>query len=380
MTSLDRRRALAWAATGLAGSTLSHPALAAETPLVVAQIGPFTGIPVPDAPQINLGIKAGLAQANAAGGVQGRPLQLLEFDDGYTAEGFVTQFAEALKRKPLALLSPIGSVALKRMLQDKLLDSADVVVLNALPGAELLRSPGHPKLFHIRAGDRQQIERMVRHAHGVGIRKLAVLHQDIPIGTSGLAMAQAMAGQLDGLSLMPAVATADTESLKAAVDKLALQQPQGVLVLGAPRFMADGIAMLRRSGLHQFVFALSYVPPMLINQLVGGAARGVGLAQTYPNPNGITLTLQRDFQAAMRAIQAPAGPYSAFHFEGYITARVLVEALRRTRDLSPAGLARSLRAMGEIDLGGFRVNFSKDNVGSSFVDVGVINGDGRLVY
>jgi branched-chain amino acid transport system substrate-binding protein len=59
---------------------------------------------------------------------------------------------------------------------------------------------------------------------------------------------------------------------------------------------------------------------------------------------------------------------------------VLTEGLRRTRDVTPAGLARALRAMGDCDLGGYRVNFARDNVGSSFVDIAVISGDGRLMY
>lgn len=379
-TPWSRRRALAWGAASALPALLPANGHAADNDIVVGQIGPFTGIPVPDAPQLNLGIRAGLEQANAAGGLQGRRFSLFELDDTYTADGFVRQFAEAMKRKPVALLSPVGSQALKRMLEDKLLDQHDVVVLNAVPGAELLRNPGHPRLFHIRAGDRQQIERMVRHARSVGITRMAVLHQDIPIGTSGLAVAQETAKSLDGLTLLPVASAAAAEPLAAAVAQVAAAQPQGVLVLGAPRFMAEGIVGLRKAGLNQFTFALSYVAPGLITQLNNGPARGVGLAQTYPNPNGITLGLQRDFQAAMRAIKAPPAPYAAFHLEGYITARVLVEALRRGRDISPAGLARSLHAMGEIDLGGFRVNFGGGQVGSSFVDVGVINSDGRIVY
>jgi len=43
-------------------------------------------------------------------------------------------------------------------------------------------------------------------------------------------------------------------------------------------------------------------------------------------------------------------------------------------------LAASLHSMGELDLGGFRVDFSRGNVGSRFVDIGVVNADGRLIY
>jgi branched-chain amino acid transport system substrate-binding protein len=136
---------------------------------------------------------------------------------------------------------------------------------------------------------------------------------------------------------------------------------------------------LRGAGLTKSIYGLSYVSPGLIKQFGETAARGVALAQVYPNPNGSTMALQYAFQTAMKRAGV-AGPYTAFQLEGYATARVLAEGLRRARDVSPAGLARSLRAMGDCDLGGYHVNFTRDNVGSSYVDIAVINGDGRLVY
>lgn len=375
-----RRRGLLAAGTATAIG-LPRAGHAAGEEIVIGQIGPFTGMPAPEAPQLNQGIKAAFAQINAAGGVNGRPLTLFELDDGYKADGFVQQFAEAMKRKPLALLSPVGARAIQRMLDDKLLDQADVVVLNAVPGAESLRNPGHPRLFHIRAGDRQQVERIVRHALTLSISQMAVLYQDVPVGRSGWAAAQQAAASL-GVKLLPFMAEAEALQPTEAATRAAASQPQSALVLGGPSFAANAIGALRKAGLGKFVYALSYVPPGLIKQVADDAARGVALAQVYPNPNGSTLALQHDFQAAMRRVGAANGsaPYSAFHLEGYVSARVLAEALRRSREFTAAGLARALRAMGEVDLGGYRVNFAKDNIGSSFVDIAVINGNGQLVY
>ena len=134
------------------------PILNIAQDIVLGQVGPFTVIPVPDAPQINQGIKAYLAQANKDGGVRGRKLAFFELDDRYSAEGFAEQFNKAMERKPVALLSPIGSAALTHMLKDKLLDKGDVVIVNAIPGAESVRTPGHPRLFHLRAGDRLALQ------------------------------------------------------------------------------------------------------------------------------------------------------------------------------------------------------------------------------
>ena len=116
--------------------------------------------------------------------------------------------------------------------------------------------------------------------------------------------------------------------------------------------------------------------------MAGESSRGVGLAQTYPNPMGVSLPLQREFQAAMKQSfpDVAVASYTSFHLEGYISARVLAEAARRSKDVTADSLAKTLRAMGEYDMGGFRVNFARNNVGSGFVDIGVINADGRLIY
>jgi ABC-type branched-subunit amino acid transport system substrate-binding protein len=156
-----------------------------------------------------------------------------------------------------------------------------------------------------------------------------------------------------------------------------------VLVVGPPRFMADGVAALRKAGVSQSLFILSYVPAGLLVKLAGPeGARGVGIAQTFPNPNGIVLPVQRDFQAAMKAAFPDVKSYSSFHFEGYLSARVVAEALRRSKDkdFTPAALERALHNAGEIDMGGYRVDFSKGNVGSRWVDIGVVTAEGKLRY
>jgi len=362
-------------------AAVAAPALAqgAEGDIVLGQVGPFTVLPVPDAPQLNQGMKACLAQVNERGGINGRRVSFFEIDDTYSAEGFVKAFGQALQRRPAALLSPIGSSALSHALNDKLFDQADVIVINAIPGAEALRNPGHPKLFHIRAGDRQQIEKIVAHAATLGIPSLAVVHQDIVIGTSGLKMAQA-AAQSHRIEVTGFQATTDKASLAAAAKKASDSGAKAVLVIGSPRFMADGVAELRHAGAGSFVFALSYVPAGLLAKIAGSGARGVALAQTFPNPMGVSLPLQREFQSGMKAAFPEVKQYTSFHLEGYISARVFAEAARRAKEVTPDGVARSLRAMGEYDMGGFRVNFARNNVGSSFVDIGVVTAEGRLMY
>lgn len=375
---MKRRNALGWLAAALPWSLPARAAEPAE--IVVGQIGPFTVLPAPDPRELNEGFKACFAEINARGGINGRKVSLFELDDAYSLDGFRKQLAAALERKPLALLSPIGSATLKGALDARLFDDADIVVLNAVPGAEVLRAPGHPKLFHIRAGDRQQIQKIVTHAKTLAIKSMGVLYQDIPIGTSGFAAAQEAAAQLGDIQVAGFKAPAEPEAIAQAAKALAGAGVQSGLVVGPPKFIGDGIAALRRAGVSQQLFTLSYMPGPALVKAAGDGARGVGIAQTFPNPMGVSLPLQREFRAAMKKSFPQLTAYTSFHLEGYITARVFAEAARRAHRLAPEGIAQALREMGEYDLGGFRVNFARSNVGSSFVDIGVVMADGKLLY
>lgn len=381
--SHSKQAVVRWAAIFSLGISVfvGLPLAAQAQDIVLGQIGPFTVLPVPDAIEVNQGIKASVAQINNSGGIHGHKLSLFELDDHYSGDDFAARFAEAMQRKPVALISPIGSVALKRMFDDKLLDKYDVVVMNAIPGAEAFRNPGHPRLFHVRVGDKQQIEKLVNNALTVGINRLAVLHQDTAIGTSGMKVVVDEAARVQGLEVKGFQSTADLTAMAAASQELAKSNPQGVLVLGSPRFMADGVAALRKAGISQSIFVLSYVPPALIVKLAGHeGARGVGIAETFPNPNGKTKALLRDFQSAMKTSFPDLKDYTPFQLEGYISTRIVGEALKRARDAKPESLVSALHAMGELDFDGYRVDFSKNNAGSRFVDIAVVDADGRLRY
>jgi len=364
-TPLLRRSLLA--ASAAAAIALPLPGRANEEDIVVGQIGPFSGTALPDAQNLRDGIQAAFAQTNAAGGVNGRPLRLLTLDDGNTVEGFLRQFAQAMQRRPVALLGPVGSQPIARMLDDKLLDQGDVVVLNALSGAESLRAPGHPRLFHIHAGERQQIERLLLHAKGQRIGHLAVLHLETHTGRSSLAVAHSVAQTL-GLRLAAFSIAMESAQLQASAERAAASQLQGVLVLGGSHFAADCMPALRQANPDQWLYAMGPVPPLPPQRNGQGRDRRIVLAQVCPAPNGNDLVLQRAFQRAMQD-SGMGGPYNALQCEGYISARVLVEGLRGSQDLRSAALSRALRTMGPCDLGGYHIHFARDNVGSSLVHI-----------
>jgi len=359
-----------------------HPFVVWGQPISLAHIGPFTGPAATDARDLNTGMLAYLAQVNAKGGVAGRQLELLTLDDRYDRAEFARQFSQAQSKRVVALLSPLGLGAMRALLDDKLLDGSDLVVVNSLPGSTPFRSPGHPRLFHLRASDRQQIEKILLQAAVIGVRRMVVLVQDPRAGESDVLAARAARTETRDLALKIMQTPEAPEDLAAAAQGIAASDAQAVLVIGSPPHMAGAVAALRKAGMRNHIYALSYLPAALVARMAGGeAARGVGIAQTYPNPMGSTMPLHREFQSAMRAFAPDLGSYTAFHLEGYLSARTTVEGLRRVQGpIHSTSLAEALRRLGPVDFGGFRIDFTAGNAGSNFVDIGVIDARGRLRY
>ena len=88
----------------------------------------------------------------------------------------------------------------------------------------------------------------------------------------------------------------------------------------------------------------------------------------------------RDYQQRMTEAGEKAFDFSSF--EGYLTARVLVEGLRRAgRTPTRESLIAGLETLRDLNFGGFTVNYTpKDHQGSSFTDLTMIGRDGKFMH
>ena len=70
-------------------------------------------------------------------------------------------------------------------------------------------------------------------------------------------------GNMAGIKV-EGVAAKRNDAALAAAASIAAQQPEEVLVIGTPKYMADAITQLRKAGIRSPLFALSYLPPPLL--------------------------------------------------------------------------------------------------------------------
>lgn len=374
-----KRRHLAVAFAALAASQSNQ----AAADLVVAQVAPMTGPLGPNGLANYLGAKAYIDLVNAQGGVHGAKIHFVRADDQYKPEETIRLLQEVAQReKPVAFVNILGSANVAAVLKAQILDRMAVPVIGVTPGAENLRQPGSPWLFHVHAGDRAQIRKVLTHLSTLGISKLAVAYQDIPFGKNGLAYVDEMAGPLK-LSVVGKVAVPSAaDDLKAAAADLRKSDAQTYLMILAPNSGTSLMRDVRTAGDRTPIYGMSYVPAKrLVDKAPAGSATGVALAQVTPNPSSSTTGLTRDFHAAMDKFAPPGTDHSQLHLVGYIAARVTVEALRKAGPApTPERVARAMKLV-RIDLGGYSLDFSgADNVGTQYVDIGVIDSKGKLMY
>lgn len=371
------RRTFTRAAAG-AIALVGAPSLRAQSERIVfAQSAPFSGPSAQLGIQFHQGAKLYLEQVNAQGGIHKRPIEIVKLDDGYEPERCVDNTRKLLKDDPLALFGYIGTPTSLAALP---LATADRVPFFApFTGAMALRQPFNRYAFHLRASYNDETELIVKQLTSLGLSKIAVFHQNDAYGKAGL----------DGVELalrtrnMKAVGQATVErnsvQVAQAVKALVAARPDAIVQIGAYKACAAFIRAARAEGFGGTFFNVSFVGTQALADELGKDAAGVVVSQVMPSPYNAARPITREFNDAVK--KGGADYQSNFSsMEGYLAAKVVVEALRRgpakpTRDT----LIASLESLTSESFGGFNVSFSPtDHVASKFVELSMLTGDGRV--
>jgi branched-chain amino acid transport system substrate-binding protein len=350
--------------------------------IVIAHVAGYTGPVTKDATEMGQGAQVYFDSVNAKGGVLGRKIKLLVVDDHFKPDETVSQIL-ALKGKVSALLPPVGSAQFTQVLKEGALDKIDYPILGVIPGVESFRDPMRKNLFHFRAGDFDQIGKMIDLTTSVGQNKIGVLATDNPNGEQVTTfMQQTLAKKNLKLAAVAKYVIGPKIDWAPIIKTYQETQPDVIVLVGPPFATAAFIKEAKSSGLSSLLFGLSYTDFRLTTKLAGNQlARGVAISQVFPSPANRVVPLIKEFRDNFEKYSKVQGVPSHFNLEGYIAGKILVEAIRRSKDASPAGVTRGLEMLHEWDMGGYVVDFSptKHN-GSTFVDMSMISASGELIY
>ena len=370
----------------LAGFGLMLAALSAvadpgvtDNHILLGMSSPFSGPNGAYGTEMKEGAMAYFAQVNAAGGVNGRKIELVALDDGYETDRAVANTKKLInENKVFALFAYYGSSPTTEAM--KVFSEARVPLVGTISGADTLREPVNRYMFHLRASYADETETIVTQLVSIGVKNIAVFYQNDGFGKSGL---DGVTRALKRFKLAPvAVATVERNSVAVApaVAAIAKANPQAVIMVTLYKPTAAFIREMRATGAIPQFSTLSPVGADLLVKELGNDARGIGISQVMPYPWNDTVPVVHEYQKALQAY-AKHKNYSYYGIEGYINAKLMVEGMKRAgKDLSREKLVSALDGLTDLDMGGFHVSYTPGNHnGSRYVDLTVIGNNGRVL-
>jgi ABC-type branched-subunit amino acid transport system substrate-binding protein len=277
----------------------------------------------------------------------------------------------------------VGSAQFNQVLKEGVVEKVDYPILGVIPGVESFREPLRRNLFHFRAGDFDQIQKMIELTTSVGQNKIGVLATDNPNGEQVAAfMTEQLAKKNLKLAALQKYVIGPKIDWAPIVKGFQQSQPDVIVLVGPPFATAAFIKEAKSASLGASLYGLSYTDFRLTAKVAGNqGARGVAIAQVFPNPANRVVPIIKEFRNDFEKYSKVQGVPSHFNLEGYLAAKILVEAVRRSKDASGPGVIRGLEMLKDWDMGGYVVDFSpsKHN-GSRFVDMSIISGSGELIY
>jgi branched-chain amino acid transport system substrate-binding protein len=341
------------------------------TPIKIGHINPVTGASTAAGKDQRQSAEVAVEQINAAGGVKGRPLQLVEVDDQSTAPGAVAALQRLLADpEVVGIVGPIFSGQIQAMLP-AITQGGRPVMTGA--GVYGLTRSGSRWLFRCRPHDGISAQVHARFVvEDLKLRKPAIIHSADAFGSGGRDL---VAQALTALGAEPVLVQAHEPRATDYTAQLTALKQSGADVLITYMSYAPDVGALARQ-LRQQGLTLPWVGSASVatgqaRQVGGEALHGTyAVADFHPEAN----PQARAFVAAYRAKYGtepilPGWPYDAV--------TILAEAIKRAPDLKPESLRAAILSLKAFP--GVEGEYTFDENGDGLDHYHVVKNEGGTV-
>jgi branched-chain amino acid transport system substrate-binding protein len=355
----------------------AEPGVTADK-IVLGQAAVLSGPAAQLGIQMRNGIKSYLDYVNARGGVHGRKLELVSEDDRYepaVAPGATKKLLD--EHKVFALLGYVGTPTGVAHLP--VVTQAKVPLVGMFTGAEALRVPFNRYVFHVRASYYDETEKIVEQVVSTGGRKISVFYQNDAYGEAGRKGTELALERRKMKIHSSGTVERNTVKVDAAAKAIHASQPDAVVMVSAYTSITAFVREMQKLGSGATFYNVSFVGSKALADALGKDGTGVAISQVVPFPWGTAVPVVKEYQQLAKKAGYPDYNFSAL--EGFLSAKVMVEGLRRAgRNPTREGLVEALEKMNDVDLGGFFISYSpKNRAGSKFVDLTIISRDGKFL-
>jgi branched-chain amino acid transport system substrate-binding protein len=327
------------------------------------------------------GAKAYFSMINDAGGVDGRKLKLIAYDDSYDPAKTEACFNKLMEQKVFALGFFVGTPTAVKYLP--MAESNKIPLVGLFTGAQTLYVPLRHWVLNVRASYFDETREQVDGLWGtLGYKKIGVIY---PEDAFGAAVLEGVKTALKAHGAEPiAIASyqRQTAQVGGAIDTVKAASPEAVVLVGPANTVAPILKQSHAKGWKPLFLTVSFVGTDDLIQIAGSDADGMVITQVVPPYYLTDLKTVALFRRSL-AKYIPSAQPNFVSLEGFVDAMVLVEGLKKAgKELTREGLIRGIESLHELDLGlgpQLTLDYSaKDHKGFDHVIPTVIRG-GRAV-
>lgn len=289
-----------------------------------------------------------LKHINDQGGIHGRRIETVSYDDSYDPPKCLINTQKLIiEDKIFALFCYVGTPTTVKILP--LVEDARIPLLGMFTGANALRKPFNRYVINIRPSYYQETKEAVRHmVQDLGITRIAVFYQYDAFGFDGLTGTELA---LKDYGLEPVARGSYTRGsleVSEGVQKIKYSGAQAVFMIGTSGPCIKFMKQLNSEGVSPVFYAVSFMGAREFAQKLGKEKNLVIMSQVVPpfrKDHDLSRSEAASYIRLMKQYYPDETP-NLVGLEGYFNARILVEGLRRCgRDLTREGFINAIESM-----------------------------------
>jgi ABC-type branched-subunit amino acid transport system substrate-binding protein len=245
---------------------------------------------------LGTGVKKGAMvyfdKVNAAGGVHGRRIRVISYDDGYEPKQTYSNTNKLIHQdKVFALFGYVGTPTAKAIIP--LINREKVLFFGSFTGAEFLRSPVNKYIFNVRGSYFDEAEAQVEYLLRTrGAKKIGMFIQN---DAYGLAVKGGVLKALKKRDMDLAGEGAyerNTEDIDSGLAGLKKANPDAVCMVGTYKAMAAFIKKAKAERFNPIFLNVSFVGTAALIKELGAAGEGTLVTQVMPSPQDASLPIR----------------------------------------------------------------------------------------
>lgn len=300
--------------------------------------------------QMTVGGETYLEEVNAAGGVHGRKIRLIKRDDGYEPARTIRCVNQLIQKDKVFAMgffvgTPTGAKAAP------MAENKKVPLVGLFTGAELLRNPVKHWVMNVRASYYDETRAMIENLVALDKDRIAVFYQEDAFGKAVLSGVEIALNKYGKKPIALGRYKRNTMDIADGLASIRSSNPDAIVMVGTYAPLAKFVRESKAQGMDSLFLNVSFVGTEAFAKDVGRDGDGVVITQVVPPPNRMDLPAIAEYHKALAAHFPNENP-NFVSLEGYITARILVEGLKRAGpNPTRAGLISAIEGMNGLDVG-----------------------------